>query len=159
MKPIHWFLIAGGILLISNLKGKYDMTTEKWITPENGLEFEPLFKLASAQYNIPDGLLSRMAYQESNYDPNAESPVGAKGLMQFMDATAEDFGINPWDAEQSIYAAARYMRQLYNKTGSWTLALAAYNWGIGNVLRIGLDAAPDETVNYYRNITRDTGIS
>lgn len=130
-----------------------------WKTPKAGLKFEPLFKKYEAKYNLPLGLLSRVAFQESSYNPEAVSPVGAQGLFQFMPLTAADLNIDPFDAESATEGAARYLSWLYKSTGNWTLALAAYNWGIGNVLRKGLDLAPEETINYYSEITRDTGLS
>lgn len=127
-----------------------------WNTPTNGLKYEKLFNAASNQYALPPGLLSRVAYQESRYNPNAVSPAGAVGLMQIVPKwhpTAK-----PYDPIDSIFYAAKYLRQLYDQTGSWANALAAYNWGIGNLTREGLENAPRETRNYIAEITRDTGV-
>ena len=48
------------------------------------------------------------------------------------------------------------MRQLFNATGTWQHALAAYNWGIGNLKRLGFSKAPLETRNYVATIAGDT---
>lgn len=128
-----------------------------WATPEAGLSYEPLFVQYENQYNLPRGLLSRIAYQESRYNQAAISPVGAIGLMQFMPATAADLGIDPYDAEQSISGAARYLKWLYDQLGTWPRALAGYNFGIGNV-KAGRDW-PLETQKYVQQICDDMGFT
>ncbi|MDF3822335.1 lytic transglycosylase domain-containing protein [Leptospira sp. 96542] len=112
------------------------------------------------RYGIPRDLLARLLYQESRYRVDIitgelRSPVGATGIAQFMPATAAELGIDPLNPTQSIDAAGKYLRSLYSSLGSWTKALAAYNWGIGNVQRKGLAVAPRETVNYYTQILAD----
>lgn len=129
-----------------------------WKIDPRGAPYDADFAAAEQTYNLPTGLLRRMAYQESRFNPNAKSPVGAMGIMQFMPATAAQFGIDPFDPHASIRAAGEYMAQLYGMAGSWRGALAAYNWGIGNVLRKGLDAAPAETVAYMQ-IANDVGVA
>lgn len=98
-------------------------------------------------------LFVRQAKQESGFNPYATSPKGAGGVFQHMPATAQELGINPYDTTQSIQGGVKYMGQLLNKyQGDPTKALAAYNWGMGNVDRKGLEAAPTETQNYLKNI-------
>lgn len=77
---------------------------------------------------------------ESSYDPFATSPAQAAGLWQFIPGTGKIFGLRQtwWydgrrDILESTRAAYKFLTQLYNKFGSWELALAAYNWGPGNV--------------------------
>ena len=130
----------------------------EWNTPQKGLIYQATFDAATMTYGLPAKLLSRMAYQESRYNPAAVSPVGAVGLMQFMPATAASFGLDPTDPQASIFAAAKYMRQLYDRFQSWPLALAAYNWGPGNVARKGIDQAPAETRDYVAQIGSDVGL-
>lgn len=133
-----------------------------WKTPEKGLKYEPEFKMAEMYYNIPKGLLSRMAYQESRYNPFAVSAAGAKGLMQFMPKTWAEWKTGDYDIldpKAQIAAAAKYMRWLYSRTNSWTLALAAYNWGIGNLEKKGFQSAPKETRVYVAEISKDVGIA
>ncbi|MNP93542.1 Transglycosylase SLT domain protein [compost metagenome] len=80
---------------------------------------QSMFEAASAQYGVPINVLSALAQQESNYNPNAigsKTKWGrAKGLMQNIDPTANALGINPFDAEQSIFAAAKQMRERMDK--------------------------------------------
>lgn len=146
--------VAGVILIFGGKKAVDNV----WKIDPRGNKYDPLFSAAESRYGLPAGLLRRMAYQESRFNPAARSPVGAVGLLQFMPATAKQFGINPLDAGQSIDAAGKYMAQLRKQAGSWTAAVAAYNWGIGNVLRKGIAAAPPETVAYMK-IASDVGVA
>lgn len=135
--------------------GRYQRALEN---PENA-GIIAVLGAAEQRYGIPSGLLVRQAWQESRFNPAAVSPVGARGLMQFMPATAKEWGVDVASPESSADGAGRYMAWLYSKTGSWSLALAAYNWGIGNVLRKGLTAAPKETRDYVAQIGADTGVA
>lgn len=119
---------------------------------------------AEQQYNLPPDMLARLLWQESRYREDiitgaTRSPAGALGIAQFMPATARDMGIDPLNTAQAIPAAARYLASLYRQTGTWTQALAAYNWGIGNVQRKGIGAAPVETRNYFTQILADVNAS
>lgn len=98
-------------------------------------------------------LFVRQAKQESGFNPYATSKAGAGGIFQHMPATAQELGIDPYDTTQSIQGGIKYMGQLLNRyQGDPTKALAAYNWGMGNLDRQGLQAAPAETQNYLKNI-------
>jgi soluble lytic murein transglycosylase-like protein len=117
---------------------------------------------AETAYGLPAGLLERLLWQESRYRADiisgaVSSSAGAKGIAQFMPATAVQYGVDPLDPFAAIDGAGRYLRDLYRQFGNWTEALAAYNWGPGNVRRKGLAAAPAETRNYYTGILADVG--
>lgn len=126
-------------------------------------QYRSAIATAEASNGLPSGLLARLLWQESRYRESVitgrvTSPVGALGIAQFMPSTAKDMGIDPLDPYQAISAAAKYLAQLYRATGDWSKALAAYNWGIGNVLRKGMDKAPKETRNYFTQILADLGM-
>ena len=84
--------------------------------------------------------LRALAIVESGLSPTALSRAGAKGLWQFMPVTAREYGleINSLVDERcnprlATRAAARYLKNMYKMYGDWTLAIASYNCGPGNV--------------------------
>lgn len=118
---------------------------------------KPIVQKASAKYNIPTMMLSALLKQESGFNPNAQSYVGASGIAQFMPATAQSFGIDPLDPEQAIPAAAKYLRTEWDRFGKPELALAAYNAGGGAVEQYGGIPPYKETQNYVKNIMAMAG--
>lgn len=98
-------------------------------------QYEPLMMEAAARYGIDARLLWVIAYLETRFQSQAVSPKGARGLMQFMPATAARYGLSDaHDPTQAIDAAARYVRDLLRRySGRVDLALAAYNAGEATV--------------------------
>lgn len=140
------------------------MPAASWTPPAAAAPYLSAIERAERVHGLPAGLLARLLYQESRYradiiDGRSRSPAGAIGIAQFMPATAAEFGIDPRDPWASIDAAALYLSQLYRRFGNWSEALAAYNWGQGNVSRRGIDAAPAETRAYYSQIMADVGLA
>ncbi|MCS3411123.1 MULTISPECIES: transglycosylase SLT domain-containing protein [Serratia] len=117
---------------------------------------QPKLSKLEETFGLPVGLLRSMVITESGGDTQAVSKAGAKGPFQFMPGTAKDFGLvgdDVFDPEKSAHAAARYMSQLLKMfDGDLGKALAAYNWGQGNVERKGLGAAPQETREYVPKV-------
>lgn len=108
---------------------------------------------AEEDNGLPPGMLRKVLYQESQFREdiilgNRKSRVGATGIAQFMPTTAEEQGIDPLDPKQAIHGAAKYLSSLKEQTSSWEGAVAAYNWGPGNVARKGIESAPQETQDY-----------
>lgn len=103
--------------------------------------YVPIFEEALEAEGVPLEL-KYLPVVESAFDPMATSRVGAAGLWQFMVPTAKHYGLTVnsllderRDPIKSSQAAARYLKDLYNSFGDWTLAIAAYNCGRNNVLK------------------------
>ncbi len=101
----------------------------------------PLFEEILDRYNMPLEL-KYLAVVESALNPTAGSWAGAKGLWQFMYGTGKVYGLkvtsyvdDRFDPYKATIAACEHLTDLYDMYGSWSLALAAYNSGAGNVNR------------------------
>lgn len=149
-------LIGGGLLMFSK---------KSWAIPENGRKYQSAFLAAEREYNIPNNLLARVAYQESRFRPEiiggqTISSANAVGLMQIIPRWHPD--VDPRDPYDSINYAGFYLRQNYDRFGSWDKALAAYNWGptiLAKTIRehgdSWLEFVPTETYNYVKQIGAD----
>jgi membrane-bound lytic murein transglycosylase D len=130
---------------------------------------EMISKNLQAQ-GVPQDLIY-LAVAESGFQPQAlNARSGAGGMWQFMPTGAYGLARNGWfderfDPEKSSIAYAKYMKTLYNQFGDWYLAMAAYDWGPGNVQRAVMktgyadfwelyrrNALPGETKNYVPGI-------
>ena len=101
--------------------------------------YMPIFQETLNRYDMPEELKA-MAIIESAMNPLAVSRAGAKGMWQFMYATAKMYGLHidsfvdeRLDPVKSADAAARYLQDAYEIFGDWNLAIASYNCGAGNV--------------------------
>ena len=116
---------------------------------------------AAAKHGVSEDLVHRVIKQESNYNPMAEGPETrsgrARGLMQLVPGTAAEMGVvDPTDPEQNIEGGTKYLGKMMRKYGGdERKALAAYNWGPGNVDKHGLENLPAETQEYLQKILGD----
>jgi soluble lytic murein transglycosylase-like protein len=92
-------------------------------------EYLEVAKAAARKHNIPEDLFLRLVQQESGWNHMAVSPKGATGLAQLMPDTADLLQVDINDPEENLEGGARYLRMMYDRFGSWRLALAAYNAG------------------------------
>jgi soluble lytic murein transglycosylase-like protein len=120
-----------------------------------GQEIDEIIQAASDQYGVEPSLIKAVIFVESNGNPRAVSPAGAQGLMQLMPKTAAELGVtDPFDPVQNIKAGTRYLSRLLDRyQGNQKLALAAYNWGLGN-LEKNPSGLPKETRNYIVRVEK-----
>lgn len=138
-----------------------------------GAQYQALFDAATRRYGLPAGLLARQGYQESRFRDDiisgaTVSSAGAVGIMQIIPRFHPE--IDPGDAAadrraaldpaRAIDYAGKYLSLLYRQFGSWSQALAAYNWGPANVARTtNTTLWPLETRNYVSQITADVQVA
>ncbi len=103
-------------------------------------------------FGLDPHFMQALVHAESRFCPTAVSHAGAIGLGQLMPGTAASLGVNPWDPLQNLWGTASYLRQKYLEFDDWTLALAAYNAGSGNVRKYGGVPPFQETRDYIQRV-------
>lgn len=115
---------------------------------------QALFGRLEKQYSLPAGMLDKIWSIESSRGKNMVSPKGATGHFGFMPRTAAEYGMSredTFDLVKSSEAAAKLLSSLLAKYGgALPKALAGYNWGQGNLDRLGVDRMPQETRDYIQ---------
>ena len=105
------------------------------------LEYSDIVAACADEFGVPQEMIYAVIHTESNFDPEAVSRAGAKGLMQIVDPTndwiALHLGEEPeperlFEPAFNIRRGTWLLAYTFNKYGSWEVALAAYNAGIGN---------------------------
>lgn len=104
------------------------------INLKSSLRYFSVIEPILARYGVPDDF-KYMAVAESNLR-NEVSSAGAKGIWQFLESTAEYYGLEistevdeRYHLEKSTEAACKYLKEYYDQFGNWTLSAAAYNMG------------------------------
>ncbi len=105
-------------------------------------------KAAALRHGVPTDLYLRLVQQESGWNTSALSPKGAIGLAQLMPETARLLRVDPLDPASNLDGGARYLRMMYDKFGTWRLALAAYNAGPEAVQKHA-DVPPYQETQHY----------
>ena len=123
-------------------------------------DFDSMIGEAAKTQGVDESLIRAVIRQESAFNPKATSCCGAKGMMQLMDGTARDLGVNnSYDPYQNIMGGAKYLKQLLDRfDGNMTKAIAGYNAGPGAVEKYGgLPPFPEtqdyvtKVMGYYQN--------
>jgi hypothetical protein len=124
--------------------------------------YQDMARQAAMEAGIDPGLFVAQIGKESSFNPNPPihyAPDGDAilGIAQWKAGTAASRGVSPLDPKSALYGAARYMRELYQRYGSYEVALAAYNAGEGAVQQYGGVPPYDETQAYVRDIMGAVG--
>ncbi len=125
--------------------------------------YGPIMEEIFDEYNLPKELVC-MAIIESAFNPTAVSRARAKGMWQFMYSTAKMYGLNMTsfvderlDPVAACRAAAKYLRDSYMIFGDWSLAIASYNCGTGNVNKaIRRSGGKTDFWSVYEYLPRET---
>jgi soluble lytic murein transglycosylase-like protein len=118
--------------------------------------YDRIITRAARKHGVDNSLVKAVIRAESDFDKNAVSRKGAKGLMQLMPETAKELAVkDSFDPHENINAGVRYLkRQLDNFQNNVPLALAAYNAGENAVRRYGRIPPYEETRTFVDRVLR-----
>ena len=139
-KPYRELLVSmrhsdGNNTLIPNVRCWGYTPAQTW---RRAKAYDAMIKVEADRNGISEHLVKAVIARESCFRPQALSPVGARGLMQLMPATAQWLGVTDLESiEQNLSAGTRYLAQQLRRFENPSLALAAYNAGPGAVARHG----------------------
>lgn len=160
----------GALAIVDGFKQRKPVTASQYIKHKNlnlgATPYDDLMKEIYTKYGYTEQeqrILKAQLAQESGFNPKAVSHAGAKGIAQFLDGTAKQYGVDVNDVASSIDGQARFMRDLLKKSnGNWEMALAFYNAGAGSTdteTRFNKVKGIKETNQYYNNILANAGVN
>ena len=120
---------------------------------EPSADIDGIIAEVSTKFEVEENLVKAVIKTESDFQANSISSKGAMGLMQLMPGTANDMGVNdPYDPRDNVTGGVKYLKMLLDRyDGNVDQALAAYNWGMGNLQR-STGGMPEETRNYVAKV-------
>lgn len=128
-------------------------TKEKIIScANNQKDYIKLAIQMERKYKMPSGILQNVIYHESRWNPNAVSHKGAQGIIQLNPRWHKS--IDRFDPYEAIPYGAKYLKSLYDRFQDWELALAAWNWGQGNMSKYSFEKAPRETKQFVKDVMK-----
>lgn len=135
-------------------KDKQLRTKLKYASSVNPAEFDQLIKSCSTKYGVDSCLVKAVIHAESGYNPNAVSSKGASGLMQLMPSTAKSLKVaDRFNPKDNVEGGVKYLRFLLDTfRGDVSLAVAAYNAGLGKVAKYGGIPPYNETRTYVARV-------
>lgn len=116
-------------------------------------------------HGLPNNIIVGLMSAESSFRPEIisgeqKSSAGAIGILQFMPATAKEYGIDPTKPYQSINAAVKYLKNSYKQLGNWEDSIRSYNAGVGAIKqwKAGKRQLPKETREYLGRVQKGMGL-
>jgi len=142
-------------IFLRDLKKDKELRTKlKFAGTVNSGEFEQIIKTYADKYGVSIHLIKAVIHAESGYNPNAVSSKGASGLMQLMPGTARSLKVaDRFNPRDNVEGGVKYLRFLLDTFhGDVSLALAAYNSGLGKVAKYGGIPPFNETRTYVNRV-------
>lgn len=141
-------------VFLRDLRKDRQLRTRFRVAQGNPQEYEQLIQASAAKYGVSAALIKAVIQAESGYNPNAVSRAGASGLMQLMPGTAKQLKVaDAFNPKQNVDGGVRYLKFLLDTfKGDVSLALAAYNAGLGKVAKYGGIPPYEETRTYVSRV-------
>lgn len=157
------------VVILAATIGVYEYMRETDLFPPQAEPYKALVLSSALAAGVPWQIMAAEIMKESKWNPNAYNPdSGASGIAQFEPSTASPLGIDPWNPQSAIPGMANYLASLHKQLSSighpeWSYTLAAYDWGIGHVIRhlqagVPPNQWPNETRDYVSVITKNSGV-